>query len=436
MKRFGISLILLLALIINVDAQTTAVTSLNYNALEKKLVKSDADIQNPKKNTKAKTWLERGELFQDINDVNIEFLRPEMQLSELKIYFPDEPKEIKTETGEDGVTREIHVHERINLIIENGVLKTWEETQVIHEEPLKMALKAFIKTSELDADKKLEKNLLESLQRLKKQAETKGIMAFTSQDYENAHRYFALCAKTGQQDVFEGGVDTVIYYNAGLAAVNAKMYDEAIEYFQLAKKYNYGGENLYYYLKNVYIEKGDSANAEKTLQEGFKNLGSNLMVFELINFYLTQGKSVEALEYLKLGLEADPSNKTLYFALGTTYDQLDEHEEALKAYKKAIELDNTYYDAYYNLGVMYYNTAVELYKQANNETDNDKYNALREEADEVLKNAVEPMERASEIEGGKVEVWETLKTIYYRLQMDDKRQAAEAKVQELTGAAQ
>ena len=35
--------------------------------------------------------------------------------------------------------------------------------------------------------------------------------------------------------------------------------------------------------------------------------------------------------------------------------------------------------------------------------------------------------------GTKVEVWETLKTIYYRLQMEDKRQAAETKVQELTG---
>ena len=431
MKRFGISLILLLALLIKLDAQTPGVSALNYNVLEKKLEKSDEAINHPKKGINAKTWLSRGELFQDINDVNTELLRPEMQVTEVKLY-KGEPKEVKTET-ENGVTREIHVYDRVNLIYENGVLKNWEETEVIHEEPLKMALEAFKKTNELDTDNKLDKNLLQDLERLKKQTESKGIMAFSSKNYAEAYKYFDLCAKTGEVDVFEGAVDTVIYYNAGLAATNAKMYEEAIKYFSLAEKYNYGGDNLYYYLKNVYIENGDSLDAEKTLQRGFKKLGSNLIVFELINFYINQNKSEEAVEYLKLGLESDPSNKTLYFALGAAYDQLDRVDEALEAYKKAIELDNTYYDAYYNLGVMYYNKAVELYKQANDATDNAEYDRLRNEADEVLRNAVHPMERASEIDDSKIEVWETLKTIYYRLQMEEKRQDAEKKIEELGG---
>lgn len=423
----------MLALLIKIDAQTPGVATLNYNVLEKKLKKSNEDIEHPNKSIKAKTWLSRGELFQDINDVNIELLRPEMQLSEVNLYY-GEPKETKTETV-DGVTKEIHVYDRINLIFENEVLKSWEETEVIHEEPLKIALQAFKKANELDGDNKLDKALLEDLERLKKQTESKGIIAFTSKDYAEAYKYFDLCAQTGKVDVFEGTIDTVIYYNAGLAASNAKLYDEAVKYFKLSEKYNYGGDNLYYYLKTAYIEKGDSANAEKTLQRGFNKLGSNIMVFELINFYLNQNKSEEALEYLKLALESDPSNKTLHFALGTTYDQLDQEDEALESYKKAIELDNNYFDAFYNLGVMYYNKAVELYKQANETTNNEEYNKLRKEADEVLKNAVAPMERASEIDGSKVDVWETLKTIYYRLQMEDKRQAAEKRIEELTAAA-
>ncbi len=435
MKRFGITLILFLALIIRLDAQTTGTSTLNYNVLEKKLVKSDQEIQDPKKNEKAKTWLTRGELFQDINDVNIELLRPEMQLSEVKLYF-GEPKETKTVTDEDGVSEDILVYDKINLTFQNGTLKSWEETQVIHEEPLKMAFQAIKKAIELDADKKLEGDILESLERLKRQSETKGILAFTNKDYTTAYKYFDLCATAGQEKVFGGVVDTVIFYNAGLAASNAKMYDEAIKYFNLAEEYNYGGENLYYYLKNIYIEKGDSANAEKTLQRGFTKLASNLMTFELINFYLTQNKSENALEYLKVALESDPTNKTLHFALGTTYDQLKETDKALESYKKAIEIDDQYYDAYYNLGVMYYNKAVELYKKANETTDNSEYTRLRKEADEILQNAVAPMERASEIEGSKVEVWETLKTIYYRLQLQDKMDEAEAKIQELGGSVQ
>ena len=90
------------------------------------------------------------------------------------------------------------------------------------------------------------------------------------------------------------------------------------------------------------------------------------MLVELINYYLTAGESEEALQYLNMAKEGDPGNKSYHFAEGTLYDKMGNEEKAVAAYEEAIEIDPTYFDAYYNLGVMYYNKAVEYFTEANN----------------------------------------------------------------------
>ena len=67
----------------------------HHGALEKKLVSSDEDIKDPKKSSDPRTWFNRGELFQDINDVNTEFLRLGMGSSEVQLFLKA-PKEVKT----------------------------------------------------------------------------------------------------------------------------------------------------------------------------------------------------------------------------------------------------------------------------------------------------------------------------------------------------
>ena len=250
MKRIFISLILI-SCVMMARAQDPAVPTLNYNQLEKKLVKSDAKIQDPKQNTKSKTWFSRGELFQDINDVNIEFLRYGMPAMEIKLYY-NEPTEIRTRE-EGGVVTEEFVYERIVLTLENGTLIGWKETKVLHEDPLPEALSAYKKALEYDTEGKLDEKVLENLNRLKRQCESKAIIAFTAQDFNKSVEYFELIMDATSTRVYGGVADTVIIYNTALAAKNGDDHKKAAEYFRKAIDLNYGGSDAYYLLKNEYI---------------------------------------------------------------------------------------------------------------------------------------------------------------------------------------
>ena len=57
--------------------------------------------------------------------------------------------------------------------------------------------------------------------------------------------------------------------------------------------------------------------------------------------------------------------KSLWFSLGSVYDNLDKTEMAAEAYLKAISIKGDYFDANYNLGAMYFNQAVEGINAAN-----------------------------------------------------------------------
>ena len=65
MKKLFVTLVIAAITLVGTFAQeASTVVLLNYSAIKKKVEKSDADIQDPKKNIKAATWEKRGELYQ------------------------------------------------------------------------------------------------------------------------------------------------------------------------------------------------------------------------------------------------------------------------------------------------------------------------------------------------------------------------------------
>lgn len=429
MKNLFISLLLLFSFVYTQSQEPTAPT-LNYGALQKKLEKSNVDIQNPKKAGLAKTWFVRGELFQDISDVNTEFVRLGMSTMEARLFFK-EPKEVKT-VEEGGIVKQEFVYPRMNLYFENDILTDWKETEVIHPDPLPEAITAYNKTLELDTKGALDKKVKENLERLKKQFEEKAIQGFTHEDYDASLTAFENIMEVSKARVYEGYIDTIVVYNAALAAKNAGRHDKAIQYFRKAIDMNYGGSVAYYLLKSEYDIINDSINVIKTLEEGFQKYpDTSLILIEIVNYYLTVGDAQKGLEYLQLAEKKESNNPSIYFAKGTLYEKLGDKEKALESYKQAITIDPEYFNAYFNIGALYYNNAVELYEKANTLDDLTSYNAAKEIADKELINAIEPMEKAYQINPTEKATLETLQTIYYRLQMLDKYEEVKKKLSEL-----
>jgi tetratricopeptide (TPR) repeat protein len=428
MKNLVVSLLLLFCF---VYAQAQETQQLNYGVLQKKLQKSDQAIKDPKKSAQAKTWFLRGELFQDINDVNTELLRLGMSTMETKLFLK-EPTEIRTEE-EGGVVKQIYVYPRVELTFENDALTGWKETEVLHPDPLPEALEAFKKALALDTVKhKLDKQIKIDLDRLKKQFESKAIEGFTEGNYAASLKAFENIMEVSKTRVFEGYIDTIIVYNAALAAKNAGQHDKAIKYFRRAIDLGYGGSDAYYLLKSEYILVNDSNAAIKTLEEGFKRFpDTSLILIEIVNYYLTSGDADKGLEYLELAEKQESNNPSIYFAKGTLYEKSGNKEKAMEAYNQAIAVDPNYFNAYFNIGALYFNNAVELYDKANKLEDLKAYNEAKKVADEELKKAIEPMEKAYQIDPTEKATLETLQTIYYRLQMLDKYEEAKKKLDEM-----
>jgi len=229
-------------------------------------------------------------------------------------------------------------------------------------------------------------------------------------------------------------VDTVIMYNAGLAAFKAKEWDKAISFFNKTSEYNYNGSASCNFAIKSYLEKGDTLNYLNALKKGFEKYPNDEpLLVELINFYISRGKSEDAIKYIDLAISEKPTNATLYTAKGSMLEKMGRPDEAINMYKDAIKVDSMLFTPYYNISVIYYNRGVEVINTANQlpPSQSEKYEAEILKANEHFRQSLPYIEKAYSIDSSEVAILESLKTIYYRLQMNDKYMDVNKKIQEL-----
>lgn len=302
-----------------------------------------------------------------------------------------------------------------------------ENYKKLSADPLTVAYDSYMKALQLDDKDRFSKSVKIKLTLLIGDLTNQAVAGFNEEAYEKAMKSFEQIMAIEQTPVYKAedpnAVDTVIIFNAGLAAYNAKQYDKAIEYYKQAAKYKYNGAKTYSLIANSYFQKKDTVGALQVLQDGLKEYSDNgILLVEVINVYLNANKIDAAMKYLDIAIAQDPKNASYFFAQGTLYDKLQKPEEAANSYLKAIEYKEDYFDAYYNLGALYYNKGVKQVDVANlvPSSQPDKYEEEKNKADIEFKKAIPYMEKAHEINPTDKFTLESLKTLYYRLKMLDK----------------
>src|SRR5512133_2545479 len=158
-------------------------------------------------------------------------------------------------------------------------------------------------------------------------------------------------------------IDTVLIDFAGRAAFEDKNYPEANRLFEEAANYNYKDPLLWVLRKQALFAMGDTAKGVEVIKQCFnKYPEEQTVMYEMINYYLDSEEGNQALELINKAKASDPKNVSLVFTEGTLYDKMGNTQEAERAYKQCIEMNPDYYDAYYNLGDLYYNESVKNYK--------------------------------------------------------------------------
>ena len=312
--------------------------------------------------------------------------------------------------------------------IYQAVFQTKDEAyKKLSADPLTVAFDSYLKALQIDDKNRFSKSVKIKLTLLIGDLTNQAVAGFNNEKYDVALRSFEQILAIENTDIYKeddpNAVDTVIIFNAGLAAYNAEQYDKSIEYYKKAAQYKYNGAKTYSLISSSYKQKGDTLNALNTLKDGLKEYPSNgALLVEVINIYLDASQVDEAMKYLDIAISQDPKNASYYFAQGTLYDKLQKVEEASNSYMKAIEYKEDYFDAYYNLGALYYNKGVKQVDVANAVPSNqpEKYEEEKDKADVEFKKAIPYMEKAHDINPTDKFTLESLKTLYYRLKMLDK----------------
>ncbi len=227
--------------------------------------------------------------------------------------------------------------------------------------------------------------------------------------------------------------------NLAFVLLNAQRYDDAIEPLQTIidkiksrDGYRFLGQ-IYYNkaktLKNkyqttkvledsiAYMKMYDKAIA--VLEEGKKVYpdDSNILL-ELSNSYIGAQKTDIAIEAFKEGVDREPNNKYYHYNYGVLLLGSKQFPEAIAQFQAAVNIDSTYENAIYNLGVVYVQWGDEIMKSEKDlEVKTDKYKAKYEAALPYLEKVIQLNDKDASI-------WETLGKVYTRLgKMNDAENA-------------
>lgn len=255
----------------------------------------------------------------------------------------------------------------------------------------------------------------------------RGIECYQSKDYECAFDAFKYIASVLEKD-------TTFNYYAALSAKEMNDTENAKTYFDLAEKNGKQDPNLFALYSRLCLEQKDTVAAIELLQKGRKiNPQALNLVYEEANLYIARGKIGELLATLEMAMEKDAENKTLVFVYGVAAEKSKRFLEAEKAYKKALAIDENYFEVNFNLGALFVNQANNILKEANELPDSKQalYLAKKEQFLKKLEEAIPYLEKAQTLNPKDKDTLKTLQEIYARTNQLEKAKKVKEQLERL-----
>ena len=222
----------------------------------------------------------------------------------------------------------------------------------------------------------------------------------------------------------------VQYFSGAIASLTGNS-ELALKALNRAKDTPYRQFEVYNYLVNEYEQLKDSDNVEKTLEEGMTLFpDSSYFIFNLINIYIFSDRNEQAINLLTTAIAKNPTDAQLYNALGSVYESgFEDFTKAEESYKKSIDIDPENSVSLSHLGRIYYNQGIIILNDANAVNDIQEYNAIKNSAFELFRKGLPLFEKAHQIDPDNFDAMIALRGIYYQLDMNEKFNEIEAKMQ-------
>jgi len=255
----------------------------------------------------------------------------------------------------------------------------------------------------------------------------KGATAYGEEDFPTAVENFQYAQRILPDD-------STAFTNAGLAAHNAQMWDEAATNYEGAIARGVTSQDIFnLYISVLTAEKKDYDKAVEVVRKAREIYTDDKDLARTeINLLIQMGKTDEAKANLERQLKEDPNNTNYHFIYGVLLEESGDQAGAVEAYRNAIKVDANNYNANFNLGVMLINEATEIIKERNNlgisDADLKKADELDPQIDAKLESALPQWEKVHELDPKDETAMSTLRYIYVQLKQNDKAEEMQNKI--------
>ncbi len=253
-----------------------------------------------------------------------------------------------------------------------------------------------------------------------------GIQFFNLDKNKEAFDFFATYVDIAINPMFEKEnllqTDTVlpqIAYYASLAAAKMEDYPNVLKYAPYAKEDKEVGKYAMEFMSTALKAQGDTIKWIASLKEGLQKYPEHSFFFgHLIDYYSNNNKFDEAMQFADDMLAKDPTNTFYLYVKGYLYHNMKDYDKAIEFYKKTVEVDPNYAEAYSNLGLIYCLQAQDFSEKSTTDVNDPKYKEDQATLKSFYEKARPNYEKARDLKPDQKELWlNGLHRVYYNLEM-------------------
>ncbi len=258
-----------------------------------------------------------------------------------------------------------------------------------------------------------------------------GVEDYNAKEYKNALRkydeIFRIIPLDKENLLDKGNInENSIYKNQYLAALQLEDIDAQLDYLGKSIEKNTEDPTIYYYISNIYSEKGDLNIALEYILKGREKFSNEIILINTeIDLSMKMGKSTqEIVSKLSNAIDLDNSNEVLYIIRSQMYSKLNDNLLAEKDLISALSINPESSSANNNLASLYLSMTDPLVKERNNlgYRETKKIDNLDSKIDELQKKSLPFLVKyisLKEVDGEfDKAALNTLASIYYNLGME------------------
>ncbi|RYE41002.1 MAG: tetratricopeptide repeat protein, partial [Sphingobacteriales bacterium] len=172
-------------------------------------------------------------------------------------------------------------------------------------------------------------------------------LAFGEKDYDTAYGIYSKLSDQLPKD-------STLAINTAITANFLQRRNDAFKYMKRSADLNVHNPGVYQFLGNWHEARQETDLAIQAFENGLKyNPGNLALNNEYLNVLINNSRFTKVLSAIDIALKANPDDERLYYLLGYVHQQRGNFTESKSAFEKAIALNNYFFDAYYQLGILY-----------------------------------------------------------------------------------